>query len=49
MEEAFRQGRKKVEILQDLIHALDNERVRHTLADWQKEIMDNGIQTEMRF
>lgn len=42
MEEAWQQGRKKVEILKDLIQAYDSEPVRAALADWQKEVMDNG-------
>ena len=49
MEEAWQQGRKKVEILQELIHAYDNEQVRSALADWQKELMAKGIQTELKF
>ena len=56
MEEAFMQGRQKIEILEDLIHALDSEQVRHVIAnwqqsdiaDWQREIMEHGIQTELR-
>ena len=42
MEEAWQQGRKKVEILKDLIHAYDSEPVRAALADWQKDVMENG-------
>lgn len=42
MEEAWRQGRKKVEILQDMIHALESEKVRKALAEWQIEVMENG-------
>lgn len=42
MEEAWQQGRQKVEILKDLIQAYDSEPVRAALADWQKEVMDNG-------
>ena len=49
MEEAWRQGRKKVEILQEMIQALGNETVRSALADWQKDLMEKGIQTELRF
>lgn len=49
MEEAFAQGEKKIQILMDLIHSYDNEKVRNALADWQKDVMDNGIQTELRF
>jgi hypothetical protein len=42
MEEAWRQGRQKVEILKDMIQALSSEPVRVALADWQKETMKNG-------
>lgn len=49
MEEAWAQGRKKVEILQELIQAYDNEVVRSALADWQKDLMAKGIQTELKF
>ena len=42
MEEAWQQGRKKVEILKELIHAYDSEPVRAAIADWQQEVMDNG-------
>ena len=39
MEQQFFDQKKKCEILEDLIHALDSEPVRKALADWQKEIM----------
>lgn len=39
MEEAWAQGRRKIEILQELIHAYDSEPVRRSLANWQMEIM----------
>lgn len=42
MEEAWQQGRKKVEILADMIHAMENESVRKALAEWQIDVMDNG-------
>ena len=42
MEEAWQQGRKKVEILKDLIQAYDSEPVRAALHDWQKDVMKNG-------
>ena len=42
MEEAWRQGRQKVEILKDLIHAYDSEPVRSALADWQQMVMEHG-------
>jgi hypothetical protein len=48
MEEAWEQGRKKVEILEELIHSYESEPVRRALADWQKELMHHGIQREMK-
>lgn len=42
MEEAWRQTREKIEILKDLIHAMESEQVRHVLANWQKEVMVMG-------
>lgn len=42
MEEAWRQGREKVRILEDLIHAYEYEPVRKALHDWQKDVMENG-------
>lgn len=42
MEQAWREGQQKVEILKDLIHAYESEPVRAALADWQKDVMDNG-------
>lgn len=48
MEDAWEQCRQKVEILKDLIHAYDSENVRHALADWQKEIMENGTEQVMK-
>ena len=38
----FEEYDKKCEILRDMIHALDSEPVRKALADWQKEVMENG-------
>ena len=46
MEEAWQQGRRKIEILEDLIHAYDSEQVRRSLADWQKEIMEQNREPE---
>ena len=43
MEEAWNQGRKKIQILEDMIHAYDSEPVRKALADWQKDVMENGV------
>ena len=42
MEEAWVQCRQKIEILKDMIQALQSEPVRIALADWQKETMRNG-------
>ena len=42
MEEAWDQGRRKVQVLRELIHAYDSEPVREALADWQKDVMKNG-------
>lgn len=42
MEEAWEQARRKVQIMQDLIHAYESEPVRKALADWQKETMEKG-------
>ena len=57
MEEAWRQGRKKIEILEDMIHALESEHVRRAMADWQMDValngpkaleLDMGYEAEMR-
>ena len=42
MEEAWQQGRQKIEILKDFIQSLSSEPVRRALADWQKDVMENG-------
>lgn len=42
MEEAWQQGRQKIEILKDMIQSLSSEPVRRALADWQKDVMENG-------
>ena len=42
MEDAWQQCRQKIEILKDMIQALQSEPVRIALADWQKETMKNG-------
>lgn len=49
MEEAWQQGRQKIEILKEMIQSLSSEPVRRALADWQKELMEKGIQTEIKF
>ena len=48
MEDLFRDQEEKCGILQDMIHALDSEHVRRAIADWQKEIMDNGPPRELK-
>lgn len=42
MEEAWQQGRQKIEILKEMIKSLSSEPVRRALADWQKDVMENG-------
>ena len=49
MENEFHEKRQMCEILQEMLQALNNEQVRMALADWQKELMTKGIQTELRF
>lgn len=46
MEEAWEQGRRKVQILQELIQAYDSEPVREALAGWQLGVMKNGGRAE---
>ena len=41
-EEAWARARRKVYILQELIHSYDNPQVRAAIADWQKDVMENG-------
>ena len=48
MEDLFEEQKAKCMILQEMIQALQVESVKRALADWQKDIMDNGIQTELR-
>ena len=49
MEEAWEQARRKVKILEELIHAYDCEKVRVALADWQKEVMQEGPPKSIKF
>lgn len=49
MEESWEQARRKVEILEELIHAYDSEPVRVALADWQKEVMQEGPPKSIKF
>ena len=37
MEEAWEQGRRKIQILQEIIQSLDSEPVLRAMANWQKE------------
>lgn len=46
MEEAWEQGRRKIELLEDIIHALDSEPVLRAMANWQKEIVEKGTPRE---
>lgn len=48
MEDQFEEQKAKCMILQEMIQALQVESVKRAMADWQKDIMDNGIQTELR-
>lgn len=41
-EDLFRDQKQKIRILQEMIHALDNESVRKAMADWQKDVILNG-------
>jgi len=42
MEEVWQRERKKVDILEDAVHAVQSEPVRQAMADWQKEVMEHG-------
>ena len=42
MEESWDQARRKVQILKDAIPALESEQVKRAMADWQKDVMENG-------
>ena len=48
MEEAWEQGRRKVEILKELIHAYDAEPVRAAIADWQQDVMEHGAPAALK-
>ena len=41
-EDLFFDQQKKCKILEELIHSLDSPVVRRILADWQKDVMQNG-------
>ena len=41
-EDMFFSQQKKCKIIEELIHSLDNPDVRRILADWQKDVMQNG-------
>lgn len=41
-EDLFYDQQKKCKIIEELIQALDSEPVRRTLADWQKDVIQNG-------
>ena len=42
MEESWDQARRKVQVLKDAIPALESEQVRRAMAEWQKDVMQNG-------
>lgn len=42
MEESWDQARRKVQILKDAIPALESEPVKRAMADWQKDVIENG-------
>jgi len=42
MEESWDQARRKVQVLKDAIPALESEPVRVAMANWQKDVMQNG-------
>ena len=48
LEDKFQEQAEKCRILEDMIHALDSEPVRRAMADWQKEIIENGPPKEMK-
>ena len=48
MEDQFEEQKAKCMILQEMIQALQVESVKRAMADWQKDIIENGIQTELR-
>lgn len=41
-EDLFFDQQKKCKILEELIHSLESPVVRSVLADWQKDVMENG-------
>ena len=48
LEDKFQEQAEKCRILEDMIHALDSEPVRRAMADWQKEIIENGPPKELK-
>ena len=42
MEQSFMEQKEKCGILTEMIRALENERVRAAMADWQKGVMARG-------
>lgn len=47
MEEAWEQGRQKIRILEELIHAYDSEPVMKALADWER-MMEQEKEPDMK-
>lgn len=41
-EDLFYAQQKKCGIIEDMIHAMDSEPVKRAMADWQKDVMENG-------
>ena len=48
MEDKFEEQKAKCWILQDMIQALQAESVKRAMADWQKDVMEHGVQTELK-
>lgn len=42
LEEIWQAQRQEIAVLEDMIQALDSEPVRAALANWQKEVMQQG-------
>lgn len=40
LEETFKEQAEKCRLLREMIHALESEPVRRSIANWQQEIMD---------
>lgn len=58
MEQEFYEQEQVCKVLREMVQALENEQVRKVLADWQKDVMeqgptaltlDSGNEMELRF